>query len=327
MASSGMSIEVLTLGEVMIGLVASPPGPLAEARTFQPYEAGAEANVAVGLARLGHGVAYVGRVGDDGFGTAVVRRLRGEGVDVTGLRVDPDACTAVFVRERRLVGTTNLLYYRAGSAGSRLMPSDLDAAVDRFAAGAWLHVTGITPALSGSCQEAIDTAIQRAAVAGMTISFDINLRRKLWSEAEAAPVLRAITARSDVVFASPDEASVVLGSAVRSASEAAERLLELGPSSVVIKRGRDGALARERDGASVSHEGFAVPLVVDPVGAGDAFVAGFIAARLEGLDLATALAWGNAAGAAVAATIGDMTGLPTRPELEAILGGGPKVRR
>jgi len=86
-----MSIDVVTLGEAMVGLVASDVGPLAEARRFEPHVAGAEANVAVGLARLGHRAAFIGRVGSDGFGTAIVRRLRGEGVDVANLRVDPDA--------------------------------------------------------------------------------------------------------------------------------------------------------------------------------------------------------------------------------------------
>lgn len=322
-----MSIEVVTLGEAMVALVASDTGPLAEATTFRRFVAGAEANVAVGLARLGHGAAFIGRVGPDGFGTAIVRRLRGEGVDVAGVAVDPEARTGIFVRERRLVGAAELVYHRSGSAGSRLDPDDVAAAADRFSAGRWLHVTGITPALSASCRAAVDAAIDRAREAGMTISFDVNLRRKLWSEDEARPVLRAIAARSDVVFAGLDEAGVLLEASPGSANDAARALLDIGPSLAILKLGEAGALARQRDHPGAAHEGFAVPLVVDPVGAGDAFVAGFIAARLEGHDLATALAWGNAAGASVAATIGDMTGLPTRVELEGILASGPDTIR
>ena len=321
-----MSIEVVTLGEAMVGLVASDLGPLAEATRFERFIAGAEANVAVGLARLGHRAAYVGRVGADGFGTAIARALRGEGVDVTGLRIDRETRTGIFVRERRLVGAADLVYYRAGSAGSRLDPTDV-ADADLFAADRWLHVTGITPALSSSCRMAVETAIDRARGAGMTVSFDVNLRRKLWTEAEAGPVLRAIAGSADVVFASLDEAAVLLGSQPRSAIDAASGLMDLGPSVAVLKLGPAGALARERDRPGSSHEGFPIPLVVDPVGAGDAFVAGFIAARLEGGDLETALAWGNAAGASVAATVGDMTGLPSRTELEAILASGPDMLR
>jgi 2-dehydro-3-deoxygluconokinase len=322
-----MSIEVVTLGEAMVGLVATDPGPLAEATMFGRFVAGAEANVAVGLARLGHRVAYIGRVGADGFGTAITRALRGEGVDVGALDVDPGARTAIFVRERRLVGTADLVYHRAGSAGSRLGPDDVAAVTGLFTAGRWLHVTGITPALSASCRAAVEAAVERATAAGMTVSLDVNLRRKLWTDDDARPVLRAIATRSDIVFAGLDEAAVVLDGPVASLDEAARGLLALGPSVAVLKLGSAGALARERDREATSHEGFAVPLVLDPVGAGDAFVAGFIAARLEGHDLATALAWGNAAGAAVAATIGDMTGLPTRTELEAILASAPDTMR
>jgi 2-dehydro-3-deoxygluconokinase len=322
-----MSIEVVTLGEAMVGLVANEPGPLAEATTFERFVAGAEANVAVGLARLGHGAAFVGRVGDDGFGSAILHRLRGEGVDVAGVVVDSEAPTGIFTRERRLVGSAELVYHRAGSAGSRLSPVDLEPVSAAFAAGRWLHVTGITPALSTSCRASVEAAIARARETSMRISFDVNLRRKLWTEADARPVLSAIAGRSDIVFASLDEAGVVLGAAVGSADEAAQGLLELGPTAAIVKLGRDGAFARDRDGGTAAHEGFDVAIVVDPVGAGDAFVAGFIAAHLEGRDLASALAWGNAAGAAVAATVGDMTGLPTRPELEAILNSGPEVRR
>ncbi len=322
-----MSIEVVTLGEAMVGLVASEVGPLADATRFERHVAGAEANVAVGLARLGHRAAFIGRVGADGFGTAILRRLRGEGVDVGGLRIDGDARTAVFVRERRLVGAADLTYHRTGSAGSRLDPTDVEATAAGFSAGGWLHVTGITPALSPSSRAAVDAAIGRARGIGMTISFDVNMRRKLWSEEEARPVLQEIATRSDVLFAGLDEAVILIGATGGSMSDVARGLLDLGPSLAVLKLGEAGALARERDQPGAMHEGFVVPLVLDPVGAGDAFVAGFIAARLEGHELATALAWGNAAGASVAATIGDMTGLPTRTELDAIIASGPDTTR
>jgi 2-dehydro-3-deoxygluconokinase len=322
-----MSTELVTLGEAMVGLVASEPGPLASARSFEPFVAGAEANVAVGVSRLGHTAAFIGRIGADGFGTAIARTLRGEGVDVTGLDVDPDARTGIFVRERRLVGPADLVYHRAGSAGSRLDRADVDGAAAVFEGASWLHVTGITPALSASAREAVGAAMQRARAGGATIGLDINLRRKLWADADARPVLRDLATASDIVFASLEEVAVVLGEEVRSANDAATGILDLGPEVAVIKLGPAGALARERDMPGASHEGFPVPLVVDPVGAGDAFVAGFVAARLEARDLATALAWGNAAGASVAASVGDMTGLPTRAELDAIIAAGPDTIR
>ena len=113
---------MVTLGECLVSFVAAAPGPLAGAEDFHSFPAGAEANVAVGLARLGRQVAFIGRVGDDGLGTRIVRALRGEGVDVVGLTVDPAGPTGIMIRERRVLGAAEVFYARAGSAGSRLGP-------------------------------------------------------------------------------------------------------------------------------------------------------------------------------------------------------------
>jgi 2-dehydro-3-deoxygluconokinase len=323
--------EVVTLGECLVSFVASEPGPLASAEAFRAFPAGAEANVAVGLARLGRRVAFVGRVGADGLGTRIRRALRGEGVDVTGLAVDPAGPTGVMIRERRGLGPAEVFYARAGSAGSRLAASDVSAAEARgdFASARWLHLTGITPALSPSCRAAIATALETGRAAGLTVSLDLNLRRRLWTEVEAATILAELAARVDVVIADEDEARVVTGSSPDAPPQAlAAALLALGPPLVVLKLGSRGSLGLERGASAVVSPGLAVPVVVDPVGAGDAFCAGFIAARLDGLGLRDALAWGNACGAATAAAEGDQTGLPTATELARLLEtGGPDTLR
>lgn len=325
------SPEVMTLGECLVSFVAAEPGPLATSTTFRTYPAGAEANVAVGLARLGRRVAFIGRVGDDGLGTRVTRALRGEGVDVTGLTVDPAGATGVMIRERRGLGPAEVFYARTGSAGSHLAPEDVLAADARgdLAGARWLHLTGITPALSSSCRAAVGAALESGRAAGLTVSLDLNLRRRLWTQAEAATVLAELAARVDVVIADLDEARVVTGaSADATVDDVARLLLALGPSLAVLKLGPAGALAIERNGAPVEVAGLAVPVVVDPVGAGDAFCAGFIAARLDGQPLETALAWGNAGGAAAVAAEGDQTGLPTRAELARLIAaGGPDTLR
>ncbi len=161
------------------------------------------------------------------------------------------------------------------------------------------------------------------------MSLDLNLRRRLWTETEAATVLAELAARVDVVIADLDEARVVTGaSADATVDDVARLLLALGPSLAVLKLGPAGALAIERNGAPVEVAGLAVAVVVDPVGAGDAFCAGFIAARLDGQPLETALAWGNAGGAAAVAAEGDQTGLPTRAELARLIAaGGPDTLR
>lgn len=322
-------VEVVTLGECLVSLVATARGPLAEASTFERTVAGAEANVAVGLARLGRRAALVGRVGDDGFGTAIRRRLAGEGVDVAGLSTDPAAPTGVMVRELRVLGPPEVLYLRRGSAGSRLSPDDVRAAADRFAEARWLHLTGITPALSATARDAVATAIELARTHGLSISLDLNLRRRLWTEAEAEAVLRDLAARSDVVLGSLDEAALVadLGADASPAAVAAG-VRALGVRTVVLKLGASGALALDGDGPPVARPAFPVPSALDPVGAGDAFSAAWIAARIEGRGPAETLERANAAGASAVATIGDLTGLPTRAELDRLVAaGGPDMLR
>jgi len=316
-----MAAEVVTLGECLISLIATAPGPLAEATTFERHVAGAEANVAVGLARLGHSVAYIGRVGGDGFGTAIVRKLRGEGVDTGHLAVDDEASTGMMLRERRVLGAAQVVYARTGAAGSRLSVVDVDrAATDGVFAGArWLHVTGITPALSATAHDAVRQAVELARSAGLTVSFDVNLRRRLWSDADAAPVVRAFAKHADVVLGSPDELAVVTGSTTGDPIALARAVLDLGPSVAVAKLGSDGALGQERGGEPVASPAIRMPAAVDPVGAGDGFCAGFIAARLDGADLTAALRTANACGAAVVAAVGDLAGLPDATELAGLL--------
>jgi 2-dehydro-3-deoxygluconokinase len=324
--------EVITLGECLVSFVAGELGPLTAAATFHPHPAGAEANVAVGLARLGRRVAFIGRVGDDGLGRRIVRALRGEGVDISGLAVDPAGPTGLMVRDRRMLGPAEVHYARTASAGSRLGPGDIREAESRgvFGAARWLHLTGITPALSGSCREAVELAIMVGRAAGLTVSLDVNLRRRLWTETEAAAVLGDLASRVDIVIADEDEAAVVSGTPRSAGHEAlAAALVALGPGLAVLKLGDRGGFAVERgatDGVSVGS--LPVATIVDPVGAGDAFCAGFIAARLDGLDLATALTWANACGASAVAAEGDQAGLPTSAELVRLgTRGGPDTLR
>jgi len=319
--------EVVTLGECLMAFVARSAGPLASATTFDRFIAGAEANVAVGLARLGHTAAYLGRVGDDGFGEAIRRGIRGEGVETRFLATDGSATTGVMFRERRTLGAAQVVYLRRGSAGSRLSGDDVERAVDGglFDGSRWLHLTGITAAISDQAREANVRAADLAHERGLTVSLDINLRRRLWSDDVAGPVLRDLSSRSDVLFGSPDELAVVTGQAAEADPETLVRAaLADGPSVVIAKLGANGALLARAEVPDHPIASPAVPLatVVDPVGAGDGFCAGFIAARLEGCDFERALAYANACGASAAAALGDQTGLPDRRELLALLETG-----
>jgi 2-dehydro-3-deoxygluconokinase len=245
-------------------------------------------------------------------------------VDTTHLTTDAVGATGLMFRERRVLGPARVVYARRDSAGSRLTSIDVDraAAAGGFDGLRWLHVTGITPALSIDARAATERAVALAREAGATISLDLNLRRRLWSDDEAAPVLRGLATGADVLLGSADELAVLTGLAADDdPADLARAATVLGPAIAVAKLGSEGALAVDRDGADlpVARSGVPLSVVVDPVGAGDAFCAGFIAARLDGADLAVALETANACGAAAAASLGDQTGLPDRAELEAIL--------
>ena len=239
------------------------------------------------------------------------------------------------IRERPGLVPAQVLYYRRDSAGSRLSAADIDAAAGAFADARWVHVTGITPALSAGACSAVERAIALGRDTGATISLDINLRRRLWSDEAAAPVLRDLAARVDVLFGSADELAVLTGRPIDDDDPAqlARATLELGPSVAVAKLGVGGSVGVGRGATEPVHrEAVSLTAVVDPVGAGDAFCAGFIAARLEGRDLAEALDDGNACGAAVASALGDQGGLPDRAAVDVIRrsvlgGGGPDTVR
>src|SRR5437867_356998 len=176
-------MDVVTFGETMVLFAAVEQGPLRFANTFTRHAAGTESNFAIGLARLGHQVGWFSRVGDDEFGQYLVNLIRGEGVDTSRVIVDPDAPTGVVFKEKRELGARKIVYYRRGSAASRLAPADLDA--EYVASAKYLHITGITPALSESCRQTVRAAAELARSRGVRVSFDPNLRLRLWTR-EAA---------------------------------------------------------------------------------------------------------------------------------------------
>jgi 2-dehydro-3-deoxygluconokinase len=314
---------LLTYGETMGALHELDLGPLSIGSTMRTSIAGAEATVAIGVNRLGGSARWVGVVGDDPFGTAVLTCLRGEGVAVDGVTIDPAAPTGLLVKERRTATSNVVRYYRAGSAGSRLGPEHVQA--EHVDDAQLLLVSGITPALSTSAALAIDKAIALARSRDSRICLDINYRSRLWTPATAAPVLRRLVAAADLVFATTTEAEVVLGRVVHDPSEAVTALANLTTADVVLKLGARGALARTEDGL---HE---IPArrvdALDPVGAGDAFVAGTIADLLAGTDLCAALTTGSQVAALAVCVPGDWEGLPTRAELVLLADGAEDIAR
>ncbi|MEV6637197.1 sugar kinase [Actinoplanes sp. NPDC051470] len=296
---------LFTFGETM-GLVAADGiGLLEYARSFSFAIGGAESNVAIGVARLGGRATWLGRVGRDATGDLIANRLRHEGVTTHAIR--DDAFTGLMVRYRRTGALTHVDYHRAGSAGSRLSPADLPAS---FSDIDILHVTGITPALSAGARAAVFQAVEQARADGVTVSVDVNYRAKLWSRFDAAPVLRDLVTRADIAFAGPDEAALFVGD-----GDPVAGLAGLGPAEVVVKDGARGCAAL------IEGRRYEVPAlaatVVDPVGAGDAFVAGYLADRMAGAAAGPRLRTAIAVGAFAVTTPGDCEGLPYRDDLVA----------
>jgi 2-dehydro-3-deoxygluconokinase len=308
----GGSRPLLAIGETMALLTTAEIGRLRHAASLTLGVAGAESNVAIGARRLGCPAAWVGRVGDDELGELVVSRIRAEGVDVAGVVRDPGAPTSLMVKERRTADLVRVLYYRRHGPGSRLEPGDLDPA--QVVGAGVLHLTGITPALGDSARATVEYAIELAKGAGVPVSFDLNYRSTLWPPDRAAAVCRDLAARADLVFAGDDEAELLGLSG--DPADLASGLADLGAGHAVVKLGDRGAVAAV-DGHL--HAVDPVPVrAVDPVGAGDAFVAGYLAETLAGRPVPDRLATAAACGAFAVTVPGDWEGLPTRDELATL---------
>lgn len=309
-----MSLDVVTFGETMVLLAPREPGRLRHAAELELRIAGAESNVAIALARLGIRVGWISWLGADELGEAVLARVRAEGVDTAQVRRLTDAPTGLCLRERLPTGVY-VYYYRQGSAASRMGTGAFDPAyLDRARV---LHVTGITPALSASCRELTLWATAVARQRGLRISFDVNYRSKLWDPQAARSFLAELLPIVDVVFVSAEEAEALWGTSHVGLLE--ELSSQHGCAEVVLKRGQHGAMALI-DGELWEAAAFSVE-VRDPIGAGDAFAAGYLAASLWGRDPGERLRIANAMGAFSVSALGDYEGLPGRRELEAFLNG------
>ena len=307
--------DVLTLGETLALLRPCEIGALRHVHELRLSVGGSESNVAVGVARLGGRAAWVGRVGDDELGARVLREIRGEGVDVHAV-VDPEAPTALMIKEQRNSQQTKVSYYRRDSAGSRLQSGDLPPGA--VADATVLHLSGITPGLSATARALVEEAGGAARDAGTLVSLDLNYREALWSAKEFGAAMRELLPGVDLVFGSPHEVEHVLGGRAGPPQEQLEALAAFGPAEAVLKLGADGAVVLV-DG--VLHERRAVEVrVVDTVGAGDAFVAGWLADLVNRPeDVAGRLSTAIACGAYACTVPGDWEGAPTRGDVESLL--------
>jgi 2-dehydro-3-deoxygluconokinase len=322
----GAEFDVVSLGESLGLLVAAQTGPLQHVDAMRLRFGGAESNVAIGVSRLGGRAGWIGRLGADSFGALIARELRAEGVAVHAT-IDAEAATALMLKERPGAGRSRITYYRRHQSGSRLAPGDLP--VDVIEGARVLHVTGISAGLGESPLRTVHAAIDRAEAAGTAVSFDVNHRSSLWGDDTAArDAYRGIAERADAIFAGDDEAELLTGES--DPQRQAEELLALGAAHAVVKLGERGALALSRTDAGVDRaEREAIPVpVVDTVGAGDAFVAGWLTRWASGADLSERMDAAVACGAFACTVEGDWEGAPTPADLRDLTsGGGDPVSR
>lgn len=297
---------VVCVGETMAQVVPEGGGSLAGASTFSLRTAGAESNVAQGLAQLGNRVYWMGRLGEDALGRRIVRDLTAAGIDVSLVRRIPGMRTGLFLKDPGALGSV-VTYYRESSAASTMSIEDIESAL---APGpALMHLSGITPALSSTCEAAARHALRECRDRGVRTSFDVNYRPVLWPSRDgAARRLLDLANSADVVFVGLDEAESLWG--MRSARETRDLLSA--PGTLVVKDGPREAVS------FAGTEETVVPArtvdVVEPVGAGDAFAAGWLHGMLHDLPQHVRLRLGHLMAAAALTSLTDHFVLPTGPD-------------
>jgi 2-dehydro-3-deoxygluconokinase len=313
-AHSGGRHAVACIGETMVSFIPSAGASLDETASVDLDVAGAESNVAMYLADHGIDARWISRLGDEAFGRRVLDRVRACGVDVSGVHTDPERPTGLLFKDpgKSNSGGTKVTYRRQGSAASAMGPDALELDAARTA-DVW-HLTGITPALSTSCRALVEAALARPGP-GPAVSFDVNFRPAVWQGRDPAELLHGYAQAADIVFVGLDEAQTLWGAHLAEAEDV--RTLLPGPRILVVK---DGAIAAT---TFYDESRLVVPAlrvdVVEPVGAGDAFAAGFLAALLQGRSAEHCLRSGHLTAAAALSVTGDHGPLPPPDEFATLL--------
>ncbi len=303
-----------SLGETMLRMSVPIGERLDNARELAVEVGGAESNVCVALARLGHRCGWVSRLPDHALGTAVLRTLRADGVDVTAVkRVPGERVGTYFIEYATAPRSIQVIYDRADSAASRLAVDDIDwnYLLDTHV----LHLTGITAALSASCYDLIVEAISRARAAGVTISFDVNYRAKLWDAAQAGERLRPLIAEADILFCKSTDAALLFG-CQGERQELMTSLQSLTRAQAVFCTFGEQGAALLQESKVVAEPAIPTP-IVDRIGSGDAFAAGVLDGFLAG-DLGVGLRHGVALASIALSQHGDRV-LSSRAELNAVV--------
>jgi 2-dehydro-3-deoxygluconokinase len=310
--------EVVTIGETMLGFTPADGRPLRLAMNFHRFVGGAESNVAIDLVRLGHTAGWISRLGDDAFGHMILAELMINAVDVSKVEMCSGEPTGLFFKDRSTVTDRELVYYRKGSAMSRIQPEQVDE--EYIASARLLHITGVTLALSEDCRRSVYRALETAISHQVLVSFDPNYRPMLWSPQEAHAEFQRVLPYVDILIPTIEEVPLVMPSIDAMNRQALDMsmLEQIGVKRIFVKQGANGA-SYWWEGATGMVPPVHVVEVVDTVGAGDAFTAGVIAGTLEGLSPLATTRLANAVGATAIQALGDTEGVPNRDVIEDIL--------
>jgi sugar/nucleoside kinase (ribokinase family) len=309
-------MKTLGFGELMIQLNPTSKGPLRHANMFERRVAGSEANVIIGMSRLGYDSVFFTAVGDDELGKCIISTLNAEKVETKFIKVGT-AFTAVYFVQRGypVPGKTDVLYYRKGSAFSKITPEDICTEI--FDGVDLMFISGITPALSESCYSASKKIVEIAKEKNIKIVFDTNIRKKLLPDSEIAiKTLSFFAQKADILLTGRGDLehmfpNLSLDSQIKNLRNFTTADL------IVLKMGKEGSRAYKGNNVFEA-KSFNVE-VVDELGAGDAFDAAFLVSFFNGKSIGEALAYGNAAGAIVVGAIGDIEPLPNWKELETFI--------
>ncbi|UCZ52891.1 sugar kinase [Bacillus shivajii] len=306
---------IITFGESMIAFSSNDQLRLSESNNYKSSCAGAESNVSIALSRLGHKVTWVSKVGADPFGTKIVRELRAEGVDVSHVKSDTEKSTGIMFKQKKALTDTEVFYYRKGSAASAMNNDDFP--FDDLRNFTFVHLTGITPSLSETCRELTLKVVKKAKKYGVKVSFDPNIRKKLWSNEKARATILELLPYVDIFFPGREESEILFG--INDPEALVDINKKYGIELSVLKDGGSGAWLIDQQSTSF-HRAYSVEHVVDEVGAGDAFAAGFLHGYLTNSSLSDCMKIGSGVAAFVVSEEGDTKGLPFPHELERFIG-------
>jgi len=303
------NFSVLTLGDGLITMNPADTGPLRFVSSFSRKVGGAELNFAIGCARLGLKSKWVSRLGKDEFGRVIYNFARGEGVDVSDVELMEGYPTSLNFKEIQEDGSGKTFYYRHQSPMLTMKPEDITK--DMFVGVDVIHLTGVFLSIDAKNFEIVKQVLEIAKEIGIPVSFDPNLRLKMWSIEEARATFMEIFPYVDILLTGLDEIELILGESSDEALRACAERFQIG--QFVIKDGANGSRILT-DGTWYEKVAFKVN-PVDTVGAGDGYDAGYIYAYLNGFSPEERLELANGVGALVTTVSGDNEGLPYLEEV------------